>query len=100
MRDGDKLPYWPAMMLRKTAAAYLDLSEAAFEREVSSGTLPMPVILGNKPHWHREQIDAMLADLSGAGDWRATSNLYCEPVDEYEAWKAQERREKLRRGEK
>jgi len=100
MRDGDKLPYWPAMMLRKTAAAYLDMSEPAFEREVSSGTLPMPVILGNKPHWHREQIDAMLADLTGAGDWRARSNLYREPPDAYDEWKAQERRDKLRRGDK
>lgn len=84
------------MMLCKTAAAYLDLSEAAFEREVSSGTLPMPVILGSKPHWHREQIDAMLADLSGAGDWRATSNLYREPPNAYDDWKAQEAREKMR----
>ncbi len=96
MRNGDKLPYWPAMMLRKTAAAYLDISEAAFEREVSSGTLPMPVILGGKPHWHREQIDAMLADLSGAGDWRSSSNLYSEPPNAYDEWKAQERREKVR----
>ena len=70
------LPFWPAMMLQKTAAAYCELSVAAFEREVATGTLPMPVILGGKPHWHREQIDAMLADLSGAGDWRSSSNLY------------------------
>lgn len=76
MRDGEKLPYWPAMMLRKTAAAYLDMSEAAFEREVASGALPMPVFLGRKPHWHREQVDQHLADMSGTGDWRATSNLY------------------------
>lgn len=64
------------MMLRKTAAAYCELSEAAFEREVASGALPMPVLLGGKPHWHREQIDQHLADLAGAGDWRATSKLY------------------------
>lgn len=69
-------PYWPAMMLRKTAAAYCELTEAAFEREVSTGALPMPVLLGGKPHWHREQIDQALADLAGAGDWRAQSNLY------------------------
>lgn len=25
---------WPTMMLRKTALAYLDLGEAAFEREM------------------------------------------------------------------
>lgn len=69
-------PYWPAMMLRKTAAAYCDMSEAAFEREVASGTLPMPVIFGGKPHWHRDQIDQHLADIAGVGDWRASSNLY------------------------
>lgn len=97
MRDGEKLPDWPAMMLRKTAAAYLDLSEAAFEREVSSGALPMPVLLGGKPHWHREQIDQHLADMTGAGDWRATSNLYREPPNAYDEWKAQERQNSLRR---
>lgn len=98
MSERDKLPYWPAMMLRKTAASYLDLSEAALEREVSSGILPLPVNLGGKPHWHREQIDATLADLSGAGDWRAQSNLYNEPANAYDQWKADERRQKAREG--
>jgi hypothetical protein len=76
MRDGDKLPYWPAMMLSKTAAAYLDISETAFKREVAIGVMPEAVALGGKPHWHRETIDRHLAELSGGGDWRATSNLY------------------------
>lgn len=30
--------YPPALMLRKTAARYLDMSEAAFEREVIVGS--------------------------------------------------------------
>lgn len=83
MRNGDKLPYWPAAMLRKTAAAYLDISEVAFERDVACGALPLPFILGGKPHWHRESIDQSLADLSGGGDWRAESKLYqdYEPFD-------------------
>lgn len=69
-------PYWPAMMLRKTAAAYCDMSEAAFEREVASGTLPLPIIFGGKPHWSRTQVDEYLAQLTGEDDWRATSSLY------------------------
>lgn len=72
----ERIPHWPQMMLQKTAAAYCELSVAAFEREIASGVLPMPVILGGKPHWHREQIDQCLAALAGAGDWRASSNLY------------------------
>jgi len=72
----ERIPDWPAMMLRKTAAAYCELSEAAFEREIASGVLPMPVILGGKPHWHRDQIDEHLANLAGTGDWRASINLY------------------------
>lgn len=76
MRDGDKLPYWPALMLRKTAAAYLDMSEAALEREVISGRLPMPILFGGKHRWQRDEIDRYLADFAGGGDWRATSNLY------------------------
>lgn len=76
MRNGDKLPYWPAMMLRKTAAAYLDMPETAFEREVISGRLPMPILFGGKERWSREQIDVYLSNLTDGGDWRATSNLY------------------------
>lgn len=74
MRDGNKLPYWPAMMLRKTAAAYLDMAETAFEREVISGRLPMPILFGGKERWSREQIDVYLSNLTDGGDWRATSN--------------------------
>lgn len=64
------------MMLRKTAAAYLDMPEAAFEREVVSGCLPMPILFGGKERWSREQIDQYLSNLTDGGDWRATSNLY------------------------
>lgn len=73
------LPDWPAMMLRKTAAAYCDLSEAAFEREVKAGRLSVPVMFGGKPHWHRESIDKFLAVISEqVQDWRADSLLYRE----------------------
>lgn len=66
-------PYWPMMLKRSTAAAYLDLSEAAFEREVAAGRLPMPVQLGKRDHWNRVAIDEAVARLNGpadAPDWR------------------------------
>jgi predicted DNA-binding transcriptional regulator AlpA len=56
---------WPAMMKRKTAAEYLDTSEAAFEREVSAGRLPAPIMLGKREHWCKDALDAAIAILSG-----------------------------------
>lgn len=69
------------MMLRSTAAAYLDLSEAALEKEVGAGRLPPPVLLGARLHWDRDQIDEALAKLSGSAeaDWRTSSPLYTGP---------------------
>lgn len=58
---------WPAMMRRKTAAEYVDMSEAAFEREIIAGRLPAGVIFGGREHWSREAIDRALATLTGAG---------------------------------
>lgn len=73
-------PYWPAMLKRAKAAAYCDLSEAEFEREVAGGRLPMPVKLGNSEHWSRVAIDEKLAILTGddEDDWRKRSPLYGE----------------------
>lgn len=72
------LPDWPRMMKRRTAAAYLDLSEAELEREVAAGRLPVPVQLGKAEHWDRGALDKALEYLSGGGegDWRSRSNLY------------------------
>lgn len=56
------LACWPGYMKRKTAAAYLDMSEAAFEREVASARLPQPIKLGGREHWSKEAIDQMLAN--------------------------------------
>jgi hypothetical protein len=52
-------------MRRKTAAAYLDLAEAAFEREVAIGVLPPSFLLGGKPHWRKEALDKALAIIAG-----------------------------------
>lgn len=88
MRHGDKLPYWPAMMLRKTAAAYLDMAEAAFEREVAVGALPSPVRFAGKLHWRREQIDEYIAKLFGGGDWRASSSPFNEKPAKHD-WRSE-----------
>lgn len=72
-------PDWPAMMLRKTACAYCDVSEAAFEREVNAGRLPAPVMFGGKQHWHRASVDKHIERLAGSvADWRIDSPLYAE----------------------
>lgn len=71
------MTYPPAMMLRKTAAQYCDVSEEAFEREVIAGRLPMPVIFGERPHWHRATLDTYLDRIAGAkSDWRSKSPVY------------------------
>lgn len=59
------LPDWPGAMKRKTAAAYLDVSEAAFDRDVSAGALPPSFILGGRPHWRKEALDKAMALLCG-----------------------------------
>ena len=70
---------WPAMMRRKTAAAYCDVSEPAFEREVNAGRLPTPVMFGGREHWHRATLDVDLARIAGhATDWRKESKLYSD----------------------
>lgn len=58
-------PDWPGAMKRRTAAAYLDLAEAAFEREVAVGALPPPILLGGKPHWRKVALDNALGMLAG-----------------------------------
>lgn len=56
---------WPAMMRRKTAAEYCDLSEAAFEREVVAGRLPASVTFGGREHWRKDALDVAFARLTG-----------------------------------
>lgn len=57
---------WPRMMRRATAARYCDMSIAAFEREMLSGRLPMPVLLGGREHWCIKALDKALDQITGA----------------------------------
>lgn len=62
---------WPRMMKLKTAAAYCELSQPAFMREVASGRLPPPVLLGGGDRWDLKAIDKALDEISGGvGHWR------------------------------
>lgn len=61
-------PHWPQSMKRKTAAAYCDMAEAAFLREVAAGRLPASVMLGGREHWHKPALDAALARIAGEVD--------------------------------
>ena len=60
------IPHWPRMLKRAKAAAYCDLSEAAFEREIIAGTLPAPVMLGGREHWCKNALDSALDRITGA----------------------------------
>ena len=76
---GAEVSEWPAMMLRKSAARYCDLTEEAFEREVVAGRLPMPVIFGERPHWHKATLDKHRDRIAGVvNDWRKKSPLYAQ----------------------
>lgn len=61
-----RFPDWPELMRQRTAAAYLDLSESTFIREVYRGTLPLPIVPGGRQSWSREQINAAVARLLAA----------------------------------
>lgn len=59
---------WPAMMQRKTAAEYCDMSIASFEKEIIAGRLPSGVMFGGREHWRKDAIDAAIARLGGGSD--------------------------------
>jgi LPS sulfotransferase NodH len=56
---------WPAMMARKTAVEYLDVSDAAFEREIAAGRLPEGIMFGGRPHWRKDVLDKAIAVVTG-----------------------------------
>ena len=70
------MTYPPILMKKATAAQYVDMSVAAFEREVLAGRLPQPVLIGGKDHWDRRAIESALDALTGGvKDWRSRSPL-------------------------
>lgn len=63
-------------MRRTMAARYCDLSVKDFEREVISGRLPLPIVLGDEERWPKARLDEALERLAGKeADWRAGAGL-------------------------
>jgi len=56
---------WPQMMTKKTALAYLDIGETAFDREIAAARLPDGVLFGGRLHWYRDALDKALAVIAG-----------------------------------
>jgi hypothetical protein len=56
---------WPKTMLKKTALEYCELSEVAFDKEISGGRLPEGFMLGGKRHWHKDALDKALVRIAG-----------------------------------
>ena len=73
---------WPQLMKRATAAAYCDVSEGAFVREVLAGRVPGPINFGGREHWHKEALDGALNYLVSGGYACAYSGEV-EEVPEY-----------------
>lgn len=63
---------WPRLMKLANAAAYCDMTPAAFMREVGSGRLPVGRVIGKKEHWDKAALDTAIDALMGGGDsdWR------------------------------
>jgi hypothetical protein len=59
---------WPRLMKLATAAAYVDMTPAAFEREIVAGRLPGGFMIGGKEHWDQAALDKAIDALSGGGD--------------------------------
>ena len=55
----------PRLLDLETAAAYLGLSGAAFQRAVSDGVYPQPLRDGRRRHWDRRSLDAAVDRRSG-----------------------------------
>ena len=66
-------------MKRATAAAYCDMSVASFDKEVTMGRMPSPILLGGLHHWTRNAIDQQLEQLENESlDWRKKVPMYAQ----------------------
>lgn len=59
---------WPRLMKLATAAAYVDMTPAAFVREIGAGRLPCGFLIGGKEHWDIAKLDRAIDALAGGGD--------------------------------
>lgn len=71
------LPFWPAMLRRDLAMAYVDLTSAKFEAAMLAGEIPYPIMVGGQERWSRQQMDEYLEKLTGGidRDWLSKTPL-------------------------
>lgn len=70
---GDAAPYWPRLLSRELAAAYVGLSIPTFEAEVKKGVWPAPHRHGRRVLYDRKQIDHALDIRAGLIDQSSPS---------------------------
>jgi predicted DNA-binding transcriptional regulator AlpA len=69
-------PAWPRFLTRETAALYVGVSPATWDKEVKAGFWPQPLrrgAEGGKLTWDRAVIDAWADRVSGLAEQRATT---------------------------
>jgi hypothetical protein len=78
------LPYWPRMLSREQAAAYVGVSARLFDQEVREGRWPagIPRGAGRRLTWDRVQLDARLDNDDG------TPRNLAPTTDSYEVRRA------------
>ncbi len=77
MKGSAVYPYWPRVMRREKAAAYLDLSVSLFDREVADGRIPGPMpITASVKGWVRDDLDTWIDSRRDA---------HCAPPNEWDA---------------
>lgn len=59
------LPYWPRLLSREQAAAYLGVSPGTFDKEVQDGLWPAAERHGNRLLWDRLLLDRTQDERSG-----------------------------------
>jgi len=82
------------MMRKATAALYLDISVAAFERQVALGDMPHPIHFAGRQSWSKKEVDAALEVLMGGPDpdWRSQQPLYQNTADDHSSTSTRRRR--------
>ena len=63
MNQPHQLPAWPRLLMRRNAAAYLDMSETKFQELVDSGQIASPSQIGRMVRWRLEDLNAFVDEL-------------------------------------
>lgn len=79
------LPYWPRMLSREQAAAYVGVSAGTFEKEVADGVWPGGERRGARVLWDRALLDRTQDERSGL--LAQSAGLPVPEGREWDGWK-------------